>query len=118
MKSASLIPDGDPVRLGARFHVNAGGLPLNYEITEFVPNEKVVLDAKHFSNPSRPRHVELRQNQRARTCATPSSSLEPVTSSATARTSGWAFATATPWPAQDSMGRSLGMSPNAITSAA
>lgn len=49
VKSASLITDGDPVRLGARFHVNAGGIPLDYEITELVPNEKVVLYAKHFS---------------------------------------------------------------------
>lgn len=47
VKSASLLSGGDPVRKGARFHVNAGGIPLDYETTELVPGEKVVLYAKN-----------------------------------------------------------------------
>jgi pimeloyl-ACP methyl ester carboxylesterase len=57
-------------------------------------------------------------NSRSSTRATPSSSLLAVTSSATARTSGCAFSTATACPAHASMGRSLGMSPKATTSQA
>jgi hypothetical protein len=48
--------------------------------------------------------------------ATPSSSLQPVTSSALLSTFGSAFATATPVPAHSSIGRSLIMSPKATTS--
>ena len=57
-------------------------------------------------------------HQRSSTRATPSSVLGAVTSSAAARTSGWALPIATPRPAHRSIGRSLGMSPNASTSAA
>src|SRR6266540_1323746 len=56
--------------------------------------------------------------RRSRTSATPSSRFDAVTSSASRRTSGCALATATAWPAQASIGRSLGMSPKAITAPA
>ncbi len=49
VRSTKLLSDGDPVRLGARFHVNANGIPLNYEITELVADSKVVLYAKQFA---------------------------------------------------------------------
>ncbi len=49
VRSTKLLSDGDPVQLGARFHVNANGIPLNYEITELVEDSKVVLYAKQFA---------------------------------------------------------------------
>ena len=49
VRSAKLLSDGDPVRLGARFAINANGIPLKYETTEFVQDEKVVLYAKQFA---------------------------------------------------------------------
>jgi dihydrofolate reductase len=54
-------------------------------------------------------------SSRSRTIATPSSSLDAVTSSAIARTVGCALATATPRPAHLIIGMSLGMSPIATT---
>ncbi|CAM5477656.1 hypothetical protein STENM327S_08334 [Streptomyces tendae] len=54
------------------------------------------------------------RRSRSRTTATPSSSYVVVTSSATALSSGWAPAMATPWAAQWNIGMSLGMSPKAI----
>lgn len=53
-------------------------------------------------------------NSRSSTTAMPSSSFDSVTSSAAALSSGWALAMATPCPERWNMGRSLGMSPNAI----
>ena len=50
--------------------------------------------------------------------ATPSASFDGATRSAAASTSGCAFATATPRPADNSIGTSFGASPNATTSAA
>jgi hypothetical protein len=47
VKSATLLSEGDPVQQGARFHVNAGGIPLDYETTELVPDSKIVLYAKN-----------------------------------------------------------------------
>ena len=49
VRSATLLSEGDPVQQGARFHVNAGGIPLDYETTELVTDSKIVLYAKHFS---------------------------------------------------------------------
>src|SRR5262245_10837411 len=54
-------------------------------------------------------------NSRSRTAATPSSLLLGAISSATASSSGWALATATPCPAHTTIGTSAGMSPNATT---
>lgn len=51
----------------------------------------------------------------ATACATPSSSLESVTRSATAFTSSAALAIATPMPAKRNMARSLKPSPNAMS---
>src|SRR5665647_521960 len=67
---------------------------------------------------SAPRHPgSCRASALSSTSATPSSSLEAHTSSTMSRTSGCALATPKDRPAQVSMGRSLGMSPNAKTSA-
>src|SRR4051812_4070590 len=66
-----------------------------------------------------PAQPDSRQpSNRSSTTAIPSSSLEDVTSSATAFSSSCASAIATPYDAQANIGRSLGMSPKAIVSAA
>ena len=59
-----------------------------------------------------------RRSSASRYAATPSSSLLPMTCVAAASTAGCALATAQEVPAQASSGRSLGMSPNAMTDCA
>src|SRR3954468_21867581 len=87
----------------------------------------LVKEAQRRSLPTRNQSVALltafggetpdqyRPGRRSSTRATPSSALEAVTSSTAASTSGWAFAVATEWPVQASIGRSFGMSPNPTT---
>jgi hypothetical protein len=49
VKSARLVSEGDPVRLGARFAVNAGGIPLVYETLELDAPRTVVLRGTHLT---------------------------------------------------------------------
>lgn len=67
-----------------------------------------------FAQPSNRRAVQP-STHCATACATPSSSLESVTRSATAFTSSAALAIATPMPAKRNMARSLKPSPNAMS---
>lgn len=67
-----------------------------------------------FAPHSNRRAVQL-STHCATACATPSSSLESVTRSATAFTSSAALAIATPMPAKRNMARSLKPSPNAMS---
>ncbi|MGZ6827120.1 MAG: SRPBCC family protein, partial [Mycobacteriales bacterium] len=49
VRSTRLVTDGDPVRLGARFAVNASGIPLVYETVQLDAPRTVVLRGTHFS---------------------------------------------------------------------
>jgi hypothetical protein len=49
VRAARLLTEGEPVRLGARFAVNAGGIPLVYETVELDAPRTVVLRGTHFS---------------------------------------------------------------------
>src|SRR6185437_6821497 len=73
-------------------------------------------DSRHPRLTKSPDVCDGAPNSRSSTRATPASSLDVVTSSAAASNSGWALATATACPAHLSIGRSLGMSPKAMTS--
>ena len=81
------------------------------------PADRAPIQLERFTPPINPVLTDY-SHQRSSTRATPSSALGVVTSSAAATASGCALPIATPRPAQPSIGTSLGMSPNATTSAA